>query len=69
MELEWKIIIYRDVGTKETTPPLCKGRGTAIAVEGLAVRHLPYPECNTESYNPSVSFADSSLYTREPLHR
>ena len=42
-------------------PPLCKGRWHGAAVtEGLSL---------VLEDNPSVSFADSSLYTREPWAR
>ena len=33
----------------------------------LASLPLPVYRCPPGGYNPSVSFADSSLYTREPL--
>ena len=51
--------------TATAKPPLCKGRWHGEAVtEGLervwACWVVP------EGHNPSVSFADSSLYTREP---
>jgi len=40
----------------EPKPPLCKGRWAGVSLLGGVV-------------NPSVSFADSSLYTREPFLR
>ena len=53
-------------------PPLCKGRWHGKAVtEGLCSRVLciarTFRRNRTAVINPSVSFADSSLYTREPL--
>ena len=44
-------------------PPFEEGRGTALAVEGLA-KNAQKPEVRgdlTDNDNPSVSFADSSL--------
>ena len=56
-----------DVGANPTAiakPPLCKGRCPAGA-EGLW--HCEGRSIFGQGHNPSVSFADSSLYTREPL--
>ena len=55
-----------DVGANPTAiakPPLCKGRCPAGA-EGLW--HCEGRSIFGQGHNPSVSFADSSLYTREP---
>ena len=50
--------------------PLHKGGGPPLGgSEGLCGRHLHNCNTSAKSYcgnNPSVSFADSSLYTREP---
>ena len=43
-------------------PPLCKGRWHGVSRDGGIVRCKSFCYC----YNPSVSSADSSLYTREP---
>ena len=50
-------------------PPLCKGRWLGFAVtEGLLITlsYMLLSELVLLS-NPSVSFADSSLYSREPI--
>ena len=43
-------------------PPLCKGRWHGASREVGIDR----TNCKLEVSNPSVSYADSSLYTREP---
>ena len=50
-------------------PPLCKGRGTALAVVGLQTKAevQAYNRLRTSKDNPSVMLAhDSSPYTWEP---
>ncbi len=55
-------------------PPLCKGRWHGASRDGGIVTGLTH-RCNAKIlysadrfvYNPSVTFGDSSLYTREPL--
>ena len=56
-----QIGVYRAEWSAKREPPLCKGRcQKSLIFDGGVVNMINYN-------NPSVSFADSSLYTREPL--
>ena len=55
-------------------PPLCKGRWQksmifdgGVVNETLNISEMQLKIWNISYNNPSVSFADSSLYTREPF--
>ena len=51
-------------------PPLCKGRGTALRWRDCVSTATRFDKTVFSFfYNPSVSSADSSLYTREPNGR
>ncbi len=57
-------------------PPLCKGRWQkslifdgGVVNETLNISEMQLKIWNISYNNPSVSFADSSLYTREPSFR